>query len=152
WSVDAYLRRKRDPSTTSRPRFPVWPQRLVQLLVGIVYLAAAFTKLHTPAFFSGDQLVFWMLTETTASNPFGDWLSMYPAIAPLAGYATVIWEVAFIFVCWRGAGLVAMLGIGVVFHAMTFAMLGLIVFPLLYCVMYLAWLHEADVERISAWW
>jgi len=152
WSVDAWLKRMRGATPEPPPRFPVWPQRLVQLLVGIVYLSAAFTKLHTPSFFSGDQLVFWMLTDTTASNPLGDWLSMYPALAPLTAYMTVIWEVAFIFVAWRGVGRIAMLSIGVVFHALTWSMLGLIVFPLLYCVLYLAWLHEGDVERIAGWW
>ena len=152
WSVDAWIRRQRDPLTPSRPRFPIWPQRLIQLLIGIVYLAAAVTKLHTPVFFSGEHLVFWMLTETTASNPIGDWMSMYPAVAPLTAYATVIWEVIFIFVAWRGIGRITMLGFGVVFHALTYGMLGLIVFPLLYCVLYLAWLHEEDVQRISRWW
>jgi hypothetical protein len=152
WSIDALLRRRRSPEAPLRPRFPIWPQRLIQLLIGIVYLAAAFTKLHTPNFFSGDHMVFWMLTETTASNPIGDWMSMYPAVAPFTAYATMIWEVVFIFISWRGAGRLLMLSIGVVFHALTYGMLGLIVFPLLYCVLYLAWLHEADVERISAWW
>jgi hypothetical protein len=152
WSVDALLKRWRTGTAVPPPRFPIWPQRLIQLLVGIVYLAAAFTKLHTPSFFSGDQLVYWMLTETTASNPLGDWLSMYPALAPLTAYLTVIWEVAFIFIAWRGVGRLCMLSIGVCFHAMTWGMLGLIVFPLLYCVLYLAWLHEADVSRIAAWW
>lgn len=151
WSVDAWLARLRS-GTVAAPRFPIWPQRLIQLLVCIVYLAAAFTKLHTPNFFTGDQLVYWLLTKTTASNPLGDWMSMHPALAPLTAYATVIWEVAFIFVAWRGVGRVCMLGVGLVFHALTFFMLGLIVFPLLYCVLYLAWLHETDVDRIRAWW
>ncbi|MFO1091970.1 MAG: HTTM domain-containing protein [Planctomycetaceae bacterium] len=152
WSVDAWLARRRTGAPLQRPRFAVWPQRLIQLLICIVYLAAAFTKMHTPSFFSGDQLVFWMLTDTTASNPLGDWMSMYPALAPVTGYLTVIWEVAFIFVSWRGVGRTCMLSVGLVFHALTFFMLGLIVFPLLYCVLYLSWLHESDVERLAAWW
>ena len=152
WSVDAWLARRRTGAPTQRPRFAVWPQRLIQLLICIVYLAAAFTKMHTPSFFSGDQLVFWMLTDTTASNPLGDWMSMYPALAPVTAYLTVIWEVAFIFVSWRGVGRTCMLSVGLVFHTLTFFMLGLIVFPLLYCVLYLSWLHESDVERLAAWW
>jgi len=40
WSVDALLQRLRNPQASLRPRFPVWPQRLIQLLVGVVYLAA----------------------------------------------------------------------------------------------------------------
>lgn len=153
WSVDAWLQRLRAGTAHSPPpRFPVWPQRLVQLLVGIVYLAAAFTKFHTPSFFTGDQLMYWLLTKNTASNPLGDWLSLFPALVPLMAYCTVIWEIAFIFIAWRGVGRFCMLTFGVVFHVMTMFTLGLIVFPPLYCVLYLAWLHEADVDRFAAWW
>jgi hypothetical protein len=151
WSVDALIRRHRE-GTTSPPRFAIWPQRLIQLLVCIVYLAAAFTKLHTPSFFTGDQLMYWLLTENTATNPLGDFMSLYPALVPLMAYCTVIWEVAFVFVSWRGVGRFCMLTFGVVFHAMTFFTLGLIVFPPLYFVLYMAWIHEADVERLAAWW
>lgn len=151
WSVDAALARLRGAAPAAPPRFPIWPQRLIQLLVGVIYLAAAFTKLHTPSFFSGDQLVFWMLTKLTASNPLGERMALYPALAPLSAYVVVIWEVAFVFVAWRGIGRLSMLSIGLVFHALTWSMLGLIVFPLLYCALYLAWLHESDVDRIAAW-
>jgi hypothetical protein len=153
WSVDALLKRRRaGTAATSRQRFPVWPQRLIQLLVCIVYLAAAFTKLHTPSFFTGDQLMYWLLTKTTLNSPLGDWMSMYPALVPLMAYCTVIWEIGFVFVSWRGVGRFCMLSFGVVFHVMTLFTLGLIVFPPLYCALYLAWLHEEDVERIAAWW
>jgi hypothetical protein len=152
WSVDSLLKRLQTGTALPRPKFPIWPQRLIQLLICIVYLAAAFTKLHTPSFFTGDQLMYWLLTKTTASNPLGDWMSMYPALVPLTAYCTVIWEIAFIFVSWRGVGRICMLTFGVVFHLMTLGTLGLIVFPALYCVLYLAWLHEEDVDRIAAWW
>jgi len=152
WSVDALLKRHREGTTAAPARHPVWPQRLIQLLIGIVYLSAAFTKLHTPSFFAGDQLMYWLLTKNTASNPLGDRLSMYPALVPISAYLTVIWEIAFIFVSWRGVGRFCALTFGVVFHLMTLGTLGLIVFPALYCVLYLAWLQEADVVRIAAWW
>lgn len=153
WSIDAYLQRRHAGLTAAPlPRCPVWPQRLIQLLVCVVYLAAAFTKLHTPSFFTGDQLTYWLLTDTTASNFLGDWMSTYPAMIPLMAYLTVIWEIAFVFICWRGIGRICALSFGAVFHLMTLFTLGLIVFPPLYCVMYLAWFHEADMERLAAWW
>jgi hypothetical protein len=150
WSVDAWLRSRRngDPAP---PRFPVWPRRLVQLLIGVIYLGAAATKFHTPSFFSGDQLVYWMLTEITSANPLGDYLSLYPALVPFMAYVTIIWEVAFIFVAWRGYGRTIMLSIGVLFHVLTFGMLGLIVFPLVYLALYMAWVSEQDVDRLSTW-
>lgn len=152
WSVDAWLRSARTGpiDMAAPPRFPAWPRRLIQLLIGIVYLASAVTKLHTPLFFSGDHLVFWMLTDITAENPLGDFLSMYPAFIPASAYATLLWEVGFIFACWKGFGRLSMLGIGVVFHALTWGLLGLLVFPLVYLCLYLAWVNERDVERITA--
>jgi hypothetical protein len=150
WSVDAWLRSRRGGNPGPR-RFPVWPRRLLQLLIGVIYLGAAATKFHTPSFFSGDQLVYWMLTEVTAANPLGDYLSLYPAVVPFMAYATIIWEVAFIFVAWRGTGRAIMLSIGVAFHVLTFGMLGLIVFPLVYLALYMAWVSERDVDRLAAW-
>lgn len=150
WSVDAWLRARRGGDAMPA-RFPVWPRRLLQLLIGVIYLGAAATKFHTPSFFSGDQLVYWMLTEVTAANPLGDYLSLYPALIPLTAYITIIWEVAFIFIAWRGWGRKIMLSIGVLFHVLTFGMLGLIVFPLVYLALYMAWVNEQDVARWSTW-
>ncbi|GIT28627.1 MAG: hypothetical protein Ct9H300mP1_06730 [Planctomycetaceae bacterium] len=48
--------------------FPAWPRRLMQLLIGLIYLGAAITKIHTPTFFSGDQLRFWLMTDVNNSN------------------------------------------------------------------------------------
>lgn len=151
WSVDAWLRSARfgTPRDAAPPRFPAWPRRLLQLLIGIVYLASAVTKVHTPLFFSGDHLVFWMLTDITPENPLGDFLSMYPAFVPTAAYTTFLWEVTFVLTSWKGYGRLGMLGIGVVFHALTWSLLGLLVFPLVYLCLYMAWVNERDVERFS---
>lgn len=153
WSVDAWLKQQRrgNAGLLPPPRSPVWPRRLLQLLVGVIYLGAAATKFHTPSFFSGDQLVYWMLTEVTAANPLGDHLATYPALIPMLSYTTIIWEVAFIFVAWRGYGRSIMLSIGVLFHIATWGMLGLIVFPLVYLALYMAWTDERDVTRWAEW-
>lgn len=153
WSVDSWLKQQRrgELGPVAPPRSPVWPRRLLQLLVGVIYLGAAATKFHTPSFFSGDQLVYWMLTEVTAANPLGDYLATYPALIPIMSYTTIIWEVAFIFTAWRGYGRSIMLSIGVLFHVATWGMLGLIVFPLVYLAVYMAWVEEGDVARWSGW-
>lgn len=147
WSVDAWLRSARG-RPLSPPRFPAWPRRLLQLLIGIIYLAAAVTKLHVPAFISGDQMLYWMLTDLTGSHRLGERMALHPALIPAMAYATLTWEIAFIFLAWRGFGRTCMLSIGVVFHALTWGLLGLSVFPLTYLCLYLAWLNEQDVERL----
>ncbi|MFG0335287.1 MAG: HTTM domain-containing protein [Maioricimonas sp. JB049] len=147
WSVDAWLagRRPWNPLTAHRPRFPAWPRRLLQLLVGLIYLGAAITKMHTPAYFSGDQLTYWMLTGANFDNPVGEYLSLFPAVILVVAYVTVVWEILFLFIAWRGTSRLVMLGMGLGFHFMTWATLGLIVFPLIYCSLYLAFIDERDV-------
>ncbi|MCA9068825.1 MAG: HTTM domain-containing protein, partial [Planctomycetaceae bacterium] len=82
WSVDSWLagyrrRKNRTPGERSIdwPKFPVWPQRLIQLMIGLVYFGAAITKMHTPEFFSGDQMTYWMLSHVNFANPGGEWMS-----------------------------------------------------------------------------
>jgi hypothetical protein len=151
WSLDAMLARRRRGTAAESPpaQFAVWPRRLLQLLVGVVYLAAAVTKMQTPTYFSGDQMLFWMLTDTNFNNPIGDYLAMYPAVVPVLAYITIIWEVLFICLAWRGRGRTIMLSLGVLFHVLTWGVLGLIVFPMVYLCLYLAFINQRDVDRMT---
>jgi hypothetical protein len=158
WSIDSFLKRRAllrsgsvDGESPLLPqRFPVWPRRLMQLMIGIVYLGAAFTKMHTPAFFSSDQMLHWLLTNVNNSNPVGEYLSFYPASLVVSAYVTILWEVLFVFLAWRGWNRAIMLGLGVVFHLGTTFLLGLYIFPLVCFATYAAFLYEEDVTRIGA--
>jgi hypothetical protein len=149
WSVDAWRRQQAHGSRRGLAlvrRSAVWPQRLLQLFIGIVYLGAAFTKMHTPAFFSGDQLIFWMLSNITLDNPLGEWLTLYPAMLVVVAYVTIVWEILFPFLVWYAPWRGVLLAIGVLFHAMTYFSLGLVLFPLIYFSAYLGFLEPRDVE------
>ncbi len=157
WSVDAWRaarNRKRFPlpgeAANDLPHFPVWPRRLVQLLIGIVYFGAAITKLHTPAYFSGDQLMFWMITRVNFEHPLGDHLALFPPVLVVFAYVAVIWEIMFVFLCWRRWGRISMLALGVTFHLGTTLMLGLYVFPCVCIATYFAFLGENDIRAMSA--
>lgn len=157
WSIDSFLRKRTlvrdgaaDDDARLRPqRFPVWPRRLMQLMIGIVYLGAAFTKMHTPAFFSSDQMLHWLLTNVNNANPIGEQLSFYPATLVVSAYVTVLWEVLFVFLAWRGWNRVIMLGLGVFFHIGTTFLLGLYIFPLVCFATYASFLYEDDVVRLG---
>lgn len=158
WSVDSLLRRRSArrhslslPGVPANQAFPVWPRRLLQFLIGVVYIGAAFTKMHTPAFFSSDQMRHWMLTNVNQANPVGEYLSFYPEVLIVAAYVTIIWEVLFVFLAWQGWGRVSMITLGVIFHLGTFFLLGLDIFPLVCYSTYLAFLGEKDIQRISAY-
>lgn len=149
WSVDAWL--TRTPGTPP-PKYPAWPRRLIQLLIGIVYFGSAITKIHTPTFFSGDQLRFWMMTNVNHANPVGEELTLFPVMLVLSAYSAAVWEITFLFLAWRGHGRWIMLLMGIGFHAMTLLTLGLYVFPLICITTYLAFLNERDIQRWTARW
>ena len=86
-------------------------------------------RIHTPGYFTGEQMQAWMMTDYNYAHPFGTWLSMYPSFIVASCYFVVVWEIAFIFVAWKGWGRVAMLGAGVFFHLMTTFMLGAVYLP-----------------------
>lgn len=155
WSIDSWLSRRRantwpgEPSI-ARPRFPIWQARCIQLLVACIYFGAALTKIQTSAFFSGDQIRFWMLTNVNFHNPVGEYLAMMPAVLVVSGYITVVWEMCFIFTVWRGWQRPVMLLMGVVFHLGTCLMLGLYIFPMICISIYFAFLSENDVRVLAA--
>jgi hypothetical protein len=150
WSIDAWSSRRGLAATISGPpTAPVWPRRLLQLLLGICYLGAAFTKMHTPAYFSGEQMLYWMLGDMNFANPLGEYLSLFPAVAVVGAYVTILWEVLFIALVWRRGWRALMLSFGVVFHVFSWLMLGLIVFPLLCMAMYLVFIERDHVERAA---
>jgi hypothetical protein len=160
WSVDAWLksrgRSKRAwPGTNAHPKSTVWPRRLIAIFVGIVYLGAAVTKMHTFGYFSGDQMAYWMLTNTNFANPVGEWLSLFPAWLVVSSYLVIVWEITFLCLCWRGYGRWLAVGFGYLFHLMTTLLLGLILFPVIYVTLYLALFNEADFQslgrRIRRW-
>ena len=150
WSVDRWLARRR--GLDWKETGPAWPRRLIQILIGIVYLGAAVTKLHTPAFFSGDQLRFWLLSNVNSANPLGESLSQYPGLILIMAYVTIVWEILFLFLSWKGTPRTIMLGLGLFFHLMTLFTLGLVVFPLVYFAIYFAWYEQPDQLTWTARW
>ena len=150
WSVDAWMRNRRTRAQglpVSVPLSAAWPRRLMQIAIGVIYLGAAITKYHTPSFFTGEQLQTWLLTHLNLRNPMGELLSLAPALIVVSAYVTIVWETLFLFVSYRGWGRTCMLGLGVIFHAGTFFLLGLDVFPAICVATYFAFINEDDVQR-----
>ncbi|QDT38283.1 HTTM domain-containing protein [Stratiformator vulcanicus] len=139
WSVDARRLGRLEPRTSA-----VWPQRLIQLFIGIVYLAAGMTKIHTPHFFSGEQMMYWMLTHLNNGHPLGAYMAMHPWTLSASAYITSLWELTFVFLVWSLWGRRVMLTLGVTFHLMTTLALGLYLFPMMYFAAYWAFLKEDD--------
>ncbi|GIX03199.1 MAG: hypothetical protein KatS3mg113_0205 [Planctomycetaceae bacterium] len=150
WSLDAWWARRRGQPLPRK--HPVWSRRLMQLMIGFVYFGAAITKINTPEFLSGDQLLFWMLTHINFRHPLGEWLTLYPVLMRLAGYIVVVWEMMFVFLVWHRLLRPWVLAVGVLFHLMTVLTLGLMIFPLVCFTCYLAYLEPADMRGLKRVW
>ncbi|MHC4878036.1 MAG: HTTM domain-containing protein [Planctomycetota bacterium] len=152
WSIDAWRQRRFQKGSMPQPppAFPVWPQRLVQLFIGLVYFGAACTKMHTDAYFTSDQLRYWLMTNVNNHNPAGELLSFYPAIVIGMAHFAIVWQIVFIFIVWKPVVRWIVLAIGVMFHASTTPLLGLYVFPQVMIASYLTFADEAHVLRIRA--
>ena len=150
WSVDAVLLRWKNGRSASAipPRVPVWPARLIQILFCFVYFGAAITKIQTQAFFSGEQMRYWMVSNWNYENPIGEFMATSTPLLLISGYLTVVWEISFPFLAWRPAGRFFALGVGMLFHFMTWVALGLWIFPLICLSGYFAFLMEADIVAI----
>jgi len=150
WSIDAVLKRWKEGRAASAipPRVPVWPARLIQILFAFVYFGAAITKIQTQAFFSGEQMRYWMLSNWNYANPIGEIMATSTPLLLAAGYITVVWEISFPFLVWRPFGRYFALGVGGLFHFMTWVSLGLWIFPLICISCYLAFLTEQDIVAI----
>ncbi|MCH2201894.1 MAG: HTTM domain-containing protein [Fuerstiella sp.] len=152
WSVDEWLRQRRNQNVSIVPRaFPVWSIRLMQLLFAYVYFGAALTKIQTDAFFSGEQMRYWMLSNWNYENPVGEFLAMWPPVLLVSAYLTVVWEILFGFLVWNRRLRLPMLATGAVFHLGTWLLLGLYIFPAVCLSGYLCFVTSEDVFRVRRW-
>jgi len=149
WSVDHW--RSQVGTTRRLPLDSAWPRRLIQLLIGLIYFGAAFTKMHTDGFMTGDQIRFWLITNMNNANPLGERLALYPALIVTMSHVAVIWQILFIFLSWKGRARMMMLGIGLMFHLSTVWILGLYIFPPVMIVIYFAWMNADDVRVLRNW-
>lgn len=149
WSVDAILRRKGQPDGVwMPPKVPVWPARLMQLLFCFLYFGAAVTKIQTEAFFSGEQMRYWMLSNWNYENPIGEVMAMWAWLLPVSAYFAVVWEILFGFLVFQKRTRLLVIGLGVFFHVMTWLTLGLYIFPTICLSGYLGFVMERDVLYI----
>lgn len=156
WSVDSWLKGKRvkrsfpEYTKNEMPRFEIWPQRLMQILIALIYFGAGITKLHTAGYLEGDQISYWAMSRYNNPHPLGEFLTMYPVILSVMSYVAIVWEIAFVFIVWQKWGRIFGLALGASFHIGTFFSLGLYIFPMVSIAIYFCFLTEKDVQWISA--
>lgn len=153
WSVDAILKRRSEGSgfDPQPPKFPVWPARLTQLLFCYVYFGAGMTKIQTEGFFSGEQMRYWMLSNWNYDNPIGETMAMWSPLLLIGAYVAVVWEILFGFLVFQKRSRLVILGMGIMFHFMTWVTLGLKIFPSICVSGYFAYIMQDDFLKIRHW-
>lgn len=156
WSVDSWLKGRKQKQSWPQytkyelPRFEIWPQRLMQILICLVYFGAAITKMHTPGYLEGDQISYWAMSRYNNPHPVGELMTLYPILLSVMSYIAMIWEIAFVFVVWRKWGRIIGIAMGTAFHIGTTFSLGLYIFPMVSISIYFCFLNAGDVQWISA--
>ena len=152
WSIDAWLKqRKSSPGPAMTAAVPIWSVRLMQLLFAFVYFGAAMTKIQTDAFFSGEQMRYWMLSNWNYENPVGELMAMWSPVLLVSAYLTVVWEILFGFLVWNPRLRLPLLGTGAIFHLGTSLLLGLYIFPAICLSGYLCFVTPQDVIKVRRW-
>ena len=150
WSVDSWLAGRRNPDrlpVAERPAWalaPVWPARLLTLMIGATYLGAAITKLHMPDFITGEAISYWIMSNPNFRHYIGEWMTQYPGLLTMSGQFTVLWEVLFVFTAWHGIPRRIMFSLGVFFHFMAAITLGEVIFFFVMGVSYCGCLSESE--------
>ncbi len=160
FSIDAARRHRRElvaalasgrpPARHARPvPGPVWPVRLLQIQICIIYLATGFSKLHGTDYADGSALSLALANPTFSRFAFA--APLYLAIAPalsLLTRITLYWEVAFAFmVPFRRLRPVA-LGIGLFVHGGIFALMTIEWWGPLMMIGYLSFVPGRALDRL----
>ncbi|HEV8004300.1 MAG TPA: HTTM domain-containing protein [Planctomycetaceae bacterium] len=155
WSVDSWLARRRllrqgvpPELLPGPPSSPLWPRRLIQLLLVTVYVSAGAIKLQLRTYFTGEHLQTWMLSTIHTPNLLGGSLALHPTLVIVGAYVTVLWELLFIFLVWKPGTRRWVLGLGILFHILTCLTLGLFIFPMICLSAYPAFATDSEIESV----
>ena len=155
WSIDSWLARRRllrkgiPPELVPPPALsPLWPRRLMQILLATVYLSAGMTKLPLRGYFTGEHLQTWMLSTIHTPNLLGAYVAMHPSFIVVCAYVTCMWEVLFVFLVWKPLTRRVMLSLGILFHVMTCLTLGLFIFPMICLSAYPLFATDSEIESL----
>jgi hypothetical protein len=145
-SVDGWRRRR---PAADRARLPIWPLRLIQLQIAIMYFTSGLFKLLGPAWRSGAAVHY-----TTGHNVYGRVLHVYPLpptfdwMLTLLTYATLFWELSFPVLLLNRRTRVAALVVGVAMHIGIWLTMEVGPFSLMMIATYAAFVEPHALARL----
>ena len=98
WSLDAVLKRRRDPSPVM---IPPWSVRLMQIQLAVIYLFTGISKL-SGGLVGNDwitgEAVYWVLNDLSLTRWPYHWLPIPMFVCRLLSWGTLAFELGFAFV------------------------------------------------------
>jgi Vitamin K-dependent gamma-carboxylase len=150
WSMDAWLAARRGRPFAPTPQ-PVWPLRLLQYQLCIMYASAAMYKLLDPAWRDGTALNYILNYNAFQRIPGQVTPSLDPVLAVL-GYATLVWEGLFplAMLTRTTKRLFVLMGVGM--HMGIWGVLDLGAFTPTVLAAYFAFIDAEDARVLAALW
>lgn len=157
YSVDAWLKRKRHPSSdishpSSAKRHPTYTSaniaiRLIQVHMCIVYLFAGFGKLLGDSWWSGTAM--WgALGNYEYQSLDMTWLAAWPLVINFLSHLTIVWECSYAVFVWPRLTRPIVLALAVPLHLGIAICMGMITFGLVMLIGNLAFVSPQLVRAV----
>ena len=148
--VTALRRREAQGDSIGPSVIPVWPLRMIQIQLALIYVVSGFWKLVDPAWRNGTAL--WIALDSPLFSRFGP-----PPLAPqglfaVATLVVALWEFLFPLLIWWNRTRCPALAMGVALHSSILVFMNIGVFPLAMLALYPALLLPEECKVLIGRW
>ena len=148
YSLDA-RRVSRRRGTLAEPLIVPWAQRLLQLQLCLIYLAAAAFKCHGSTWLGGTAIHFVLFNREFGQGNL-QWLADYPAVIGVLTYSALITEFSLAFLLWFRPTRKWIALAGVLLHAGIVPLVNVPLFGEQMTALYLLFLAPDELARLLA--
>ncbi|KUI23721.1 HTTM domain-containing protein [Mycobacterium sp. GA-2829] len=141
--------RRRTGSFWSAERRRVWPIRLMQIQVSVIYLSTVVAKLHGETWQAGTAVAYSLRQNDLLFFSIPRWLTDSLLISNVMSWSTLLIELAIGLLVWNRRARPWVLAAGVVLHLCIFVSMSIGLFSLAMFVLYLAFLPSDRAETIA---
>ncbi len=148
WSIDVWRSRHQRPVTWAPATTPVWPIRLIQIQIAVIYFVSGFAKLHGATWLDGSALAIVLAHPGFSRFDIASLATWAPVTLLLKTMTrlTLVWELAFPFLVCSQIGRRLALGMGVAIH------LGIIVFMRIHWFGWIMIMSYLAFVPVEAFW
>lgn len=121
-------------------KFPIWPLRMIQLQLAIVYFVSGWVKFQSQQWLDGSILQVILMHPQYSRWNFSLWVEQYWFTTILAWLSHIIrwWEILFPVLLWQRYTRCLCIVIGILFHLGLLVFMHLRWFPIIMLILYIA--------------